>query len=228
MLTAKQNGKIVIARYAQKPGEFTCPECGELVTLRKGSVKVHHFAHRSTSDCGYGKGESELHMDLKMQIFDALVEHPNVESVEIEKSFGAMRADVFAVISGRYVAFEIQLSALSIDDLVRRTQNYANNGIAVIWILHLAEGSSVKRFYQPAAWERWIHTCELGQLFLWAGSGLVRPLKLGNRSHGLLKAPKAHIAEDFTTVRKGVWDKGDFYIPERLLWMRKKGAGRNQ
>lgn len=43
MLTAINNEKIVIARDAQKPGIFTCPECGEVVTLRKGSVKVHHL-----------------------------------------------------------------------------------------------------------------------------------------------------------------------------------------
>ncbi|HAN8177740.1 hypothetical protein ODR32_20365 [Escherichia coli] len=43
MLTAINNEKIVLARDAQKPGIFTCPECGEVVTLRKGSVKVHQL-----------------------------------------------------------------------------------------------------------------------------------------------------------------------------------------
>ncbi|PHM39288.1 putative competence protein [Xenorhabdus mauleonii] len=225
MLTALQNNKIIIARDAQKPGDFHCPECFEPLTLRKGSIKTHHFAHRSSSNCGYGKGESERHMDLKMQVFDSLLGHPNVEHVELEKSLGRVRADVFANISGTQVAIEIQISKVSIEDLVRRTQAYAEQDIALIWIQHLPKGSSLFKFERPTTWESWIHTCNLGQIYLWLGNGCITPIKLANHEHGVQISHKYHIAEDFHKVTKGSWDKGKFYIPNRVLWCRIRGSG---
>ncbi|RIQ17798.1 hypothetical protein DLN06_26130, partial [Salmonella enterica subsp. enterica serovar Newport str. CFSAN000835] len=201
MLTAMHNGKIVIAREAKKPGAFTCPECGEPVTLRKGSVKVHHFAHRSTTTCGYGKGESELHMDLKMQVYDALRGHPDVSEVALEAAVGTVRPDVLATIRGCRVAFEVQLSALGIDDLYRRTAACASQDIAMIWILYWPDGTTLNRLYRPASWERWLNTCGLGTLYFWAGNGWVRPIRLGNRRHGVQRAPRAHLVEDFTQTR---------------------------
>lgn len=220
MLTAINNEKIVIARDAQKPGIFTCPECGEVVTLRKGSVKVHHFAHRSTTSCGYGKGESELHMDLKMQVYDALNAHREVEYVAMEVAVGDVRPDVLAIIRGQQVAFEIQVSSLSIEDLYRRTAAYAAQDIAMIWILHWPEGTALDRLYHPASWERWLHTCGMATLYFWAGDGWVRPVRLGNRQHGLQRAPRAHRVDDFEPKRTGGWIKGDFLIPARFIWNR--------
>ncbi|HGP2812009.1 TPA: competence protein CoiA [Salmonella enterica] len=225
MLTAMHNGKIIIARDAQKPGIFTCPECGEPVTLRKGSVKIHHFAHRNTMSCGYGKGESELHMDLKMRLYDALLAHPDVTGVALEAAVGRVRPDVLAVIRGQQVAFEIQLSSLSIEDLYRRTAACAAQDIAMIWILSSPEKTILSLMYRlrkPSAWERWLNTCGLGCLYFWASGGWVRPIRLGNRQHGLQKAPRAHLVDDFEPKRIGGWKKGDFLIPARFIWNRKK------
>ncbi|EDN4781679.1 hypothetical protein BWQ12_001926 [Salmonella enterica subsp. enterica serovar Braenderup] len=218
MLTAMHNDKIVIAREAKKPGAFTCPECGEPVTLRKGSVKVHHFAHRNTTTCGYGKGESELHMDLKMQVYDALRGHPDVSEVALEAAVGTVRPDVLATIRGCRVAFEVQLSALGIDDLYRRTAACASQDIAMIWILYWPDGTTLNRLYRPASWERWLNTCGLGTLYFWAGNGWVRPIRLGNRRHGVQRAPRAHLVEDFKQTRIPGWIKGDFRIPARFIW----------
>lgn len=222
MLTAMHNGKIIIARDAQKPGIFTCPECGEPVTLRKGSVKIHHFAHRGTTSCGYGKGESELHMDLKMQVYDSLRTHPDVTEIALEAAVGKVRPDVLATIRGQQVAFEIQISSLSIEDLYRRTAACSAQDIAMIWILHWPEGSTLGRLYRPASWERWLHTCGMATLYFWAGDGWVRPVRLGNRQHGLQKAPRAHLVDDFEPKRISGWIKGDFLIPARFIWNRVK------
>ena len=32
----------------------TCPACGESLVAKKGQKMMHHFAHKSGSDCEYG------------------------------------------------------------------------------------------------------------------------------------------------------------------------------
>jgi len=227
MLTAINNEKIVITRDAQKPGIFTCPECGEVVTLRKGRVKIHHFAHRSTTSCGYGKGESELHMDLKMQVYDSLRDHQDVEEVEIEVAVGNIRPDVLATIRGCRVAFEIQISALSIDDLYRRTELYARSGVYVIWLLSVnPKVNTWYRLRRPESWERWIHHSysggnRSGEIHFWYGNGLVRPFRYGNYDRGLGMARRAHIVDDFFPIRLPSWTGGGFHYPERRVWRRR-------
>jgi hypothetical protein len=41
---------------------------------------------------------------------------------------------VYAVIQGVRVAFEVQVSTLTLDDLARRTASYAREGVAVCWM----------------------------------------------------------------------------------------------
>jgi len=41
-----------------------CPACGEALIARKGTRKVHHFAHYGGADCGYGL-ETALHYRAK-------------------------------------------------------------------------------------------------------------------------------------------------------------------
>lgn len=226
MLTALQNDKVVFARDAKKPGEFICPECGELVTLRKGRIKIHHFAHRIKSSCGYGQGESELHMEIKLQVYDALVVHPEVEFVAIETKVGSSRPDVFAVIQGNKVAFEIQTSPATVDALYNRTANYEKQGVSVLWIL--AENPNFDTRYRilhPSAWERWIHHSNsgkgrTGEIHFWFGDGLVRPFRYGNHARGTGKARRVHIVDDFSPIRLPAWSGGGFNYPNRLIWRR--------
>lgn len=238
MLTAKQNGKIVIARYAQKPGVFTCPECGELVTLRKGKIVVHHFAHKPPITCQYGKGESAEHHRVKMELYEALLAHEGATEVEVERSFGLVRADVAARIDGRRVAFEIQRSSVDFDELHRRTEAYYTLGVSVVWIL-LPREDLFKGRIAPKKWEIWTHAAHLGEAYYWIGEGMVRPVKFGEylidvplTDFGggysypskryrtpIIKHP-AHLVEDFTHDTARAWCRGAYDIPQRRLWKR--------
>ena len=42
----------------------TCPACGESLVAKKGQKMMHHFAHKSGSDCEYGY-ETSLHLAAK-------------------------------------------------------------------------------------------------------------------------------------------------------------------
>ena len=107
MLTAvRQFDSVkVIARDTHKAdGPFQCPGCMQMVTVRKGNIKAHHFAHKPPVTCARGKGETEQHLRTKLAIFDALSGEANVTELELERSFGISVADVFARISGVPVA----------------------------------------------------------------------------------------------------------------------------
>ncbi|MGO9265463.1 MAG: competence protein CoiA [Candidatus Binataceae bacterium] len=137
MLTAiRQSDKTkVLARIvvrAESP--FLCPLCLREVILRKGKIKVHHFAHKPPVTCSLGAGETEEHHRAKLAIYDALRVNTLVSDVELEKDLGGSVADVYARISGVRVAVEIQRSSLTVNEIVARTQNYHRLQIAVLWI----------------------------------------------------------------------------------------------
>jgi len=188
----------VIARDVTKEdGPFRCPECAGIVLVKKGHVKVHHFAHKPPFDCQYGQGESEEHRRAKMAIYDALRVHPDVTKAQLERSLpkGPVRPDVSCYIRGTPVAIEIQLSTLGLDEIDRRTRAYHSLGICVLWmplytdeLEHqvqsilaelggLRETDQEKRNrYSPAVWEKYLHTLYFGHVFYWSEHATVRPV----------------------------------------------------
>ena len=63
---------------------FSCPECNSEVILKKGKVRAHHFAHKPPVDCIYGVGESQKHLTIKRQVYEALVNHHNCSRCELD------------------------------------------------------------------------------------------------------------------------------------------------
>lgn len=55
-----------------------CPDCAGRLVAKKGSVRIHHFAHASGADC-IGAGETALHRLAK----DLLKEHPEIALPEL-------------------------------------------------------------------------------------------------------------------------------------------------
>lgn len=181
MLTARRNPfePPVLARDAQKDeAPFVCPSCGTEVVLHKGNIKIHHFQHKPPVRCSRGEGESQLHLHIKLAIYDALRKEANVTDVEIEKEFGIARADVYAKINGFPVAIEVQKSILSVEDITRRTASYHSLNIAVLWVaLPSVKLESDK--YSPSAWEKWVHAANYGRVYYWQSGQKLRPVHFG-------------------------------------------------
>ena len=176
MLTALRQSDVVkvIARKCERDeAPFQCPSCQREVTLRKGSIKVHHFAHKPPVTCSRGKGESEQHLQVKLSIFDALSREGNVTELEVERDFGISVADVFACISGTPVAIEIQRSTLSANEINARTRNYHRLGIAVLWIALPSPDLATSK-YSPSAWEKWCHATYFGRVYYWEQGQVLR------------------------------------------------------
>jgi len=73
MLKAKRvsDNADVLATEVTRGPEYRCPECNQLVIIRKGPKVIHHFAHRTDASCAYGRGETQAHLRAKLMLRDA-------------------------------------------------------------------------------------------------------------------------------------------------------------
>ena len=160
----KDDGETVEA-WSQKEssGLFACPSCGGEVILRGGRRRLDHFAHVAERKCLHDLGESENHRRCKAELWVCLADAPHVSDVQLERPLGEVRADVSANINGVPVAIEIQLSNLSVDDIIRRTKEYTRRGIYVLWLARWKPALDSGR-YTPKPWERWLHAAYFGRV----------------------------------------------------------------
>jgi len=56
------DGKVVFPHTCRRSKDYTCVRCGSQVVLKRGAVKVPHFAHKGAGACA---GESLLHLSTK-------------------------------------------------------------------------------------------------------------------------------------------------------------------
>ncbi|HGN1705466.1 MULTISPECIES: competence protein CoiA [unclassified Providencia] len=242
MLTANTDlGDRIVAKEAVKKGvRYFCPECHSEVILKQGKVLTAHFAHKPPVSCYYGSGESEQHRRAKEEISKALQFWEDTEYVEIEKSFGDVRADIYAVIRNVKVAIEIQKSTLTPEIIVKRTEAYTKKGIYILWIA-LADERINKYSYIPKWWEKWLHAAYFGRLYYWEHLDYVIPVSFGDvqtyveetswgggymKTLKRYKRPIQHspvsIVESFTPAFGKAWSYGSFQIPNRLIFTQRK------
>lgn len=166
----------MLARDAERTdAPVACPGCSTELILRKGPIRIHHFAHKAPTSCRLGFGETQDHFQVKLAIFDGLRGQDNVTDLELEKRLAGSVADIYAVISGVPVAIEVQRSDLGIEGIAARTANYHRLGIAVIWVA-LSNGDLDFERYSPSAWERWCHAAYFGRVYYWSQGQALRPL----------------------------------------------------
>lgn len=83
MLTAQTKSGIIFSLgkeykketlvIIRKNEEFFCPACGERVSLKLGTQRINHFAHRSGTVCrDFYEGETLYHMKGKLQLYQWL------------------------------------------------------------------------------------------------------------------------------------------------------------
>src|SRR5262245_19246165 len=175
MLVAKRvsdNTPVVAIEVARGP-EYRCPDpaCNQLVTIRKGTKVIHHFAHRPDASCAYGRGETQEHLLAKLLLRNEFRRRELQADVErvVLSSESDRRADVLVwkPDSDRRVAIEVQHSYLSVADIERRTKAYIAASVPVIWIglrnwgrLEVGDRSLNGYYamnYRSRDWEKWAH-----------------------------------------------------------------------
>lgn len=65
MLVTLANNNRIEAEYAEKGPDCIFPNGKVDVVLKKGRVRIHHFAHKAASTCPFSKSESQAHYTAK-------------------------------------------------------------------------------------------------------------------------------------------------------------------
>lgn len=243
MLVASIKGsriRVNAWQTTREEGPFCCPVCGHEVVLHKGMVRVHHFAHKANANCTHGAGETNLHRMAKMEIYQSLSMCRGL-TCQLEAPLDGVRADVLvkSVSTKRTYAIEVQISQLTMAEIIERTRRYARQDVYVLWLFEWKPELLTKQ-YAPSLKERWAHALNFGWVYYWRGSDEVTPVKFGKHmlwrpaaewfeegeeqsAGGYEYASKRYrtpqagkplsISRDFQGVTRAAWTGGDIIIP---------------
>lgn len=124
--------------------DLECHLCGGELIIKSGLIRIKHFSHKPDSPCScdYDRHpESYEHLFFKKllstELGNEFHEYLNIKP-KLEYPIHEVKriADiVFEFPSGWLVAHEIQLSQITIEELEKRTNDYRNAGVDIIWWL---------------------------------------------------------------------------------------------
>jgi competence protein CoiA len=134
--------KIPDPRGTLTANQLICPLCETEMIIVAGPIKMHHFRHKVECRSDYGRHpESYNHLRTKAIIAERVTEWMK----EFTRAKGELEVPIpevnrvvdvlFTFPNGWRVAHEIQLSAITIEELESRTNDYLKAGIDVFWWL---------------------------------------------------------------------------------------------
>ncbi len=121
--------------------ELRCPDCKHPMHVVQALTRIAHFAHNPgrTSNCAISSGETIRHIYSKVAISAKLTSLEMYAGAEIKKeawmSAIQRRADILVTYpDGAIEVHEIQLAAITVDELEERTNDYKEAGAdEIIW-----------------------------------------------------------------------------------------------
>ncbi|MBI3164126.1 MAG: hypothetical protein HYZ24_05535 [Chloroflexi bacterium] len=150
-LTCEYKNEVLVAyrdydldiKQLGRERKLQCRECGGFVYLKKGELKIAHFAHfpnQQTPKCSKSN-ESPEHLECKGFIAKLLESRYSANNVFPEhKVESGQEADVLLDLPNMKVAFEIQFSQQSQEKWKARTELYKKYGVVPVWILGFRKG----------------------------------------------------------------------------------------
>ena len=184
MLVAVLNGLRIEAELADRGLAYKCPNCTQSVILKRGRIKVAHFAHKPPTNCIWASNETLAHLESKKIFRDAAILRGLRSEVEftVPSLPDDRRADVMIWSPSRVqVAIELQHSNIDLKEIERRSFSYARAGIAQAWVPFLnsksmaaaietdegADGDKLIARYSARPFERWCHALHRGHLWFY-------------------------------------------------------------
>jgi hypothetical protein len=224
MLTALVDGKRIYAGHAARGPSYACPGCRANVILRKGQIRIHHFAHEPRQSCVWGEGETEDHLEAKSKLYEAFLNRSLRAEAEWEVPSlgGDRRADVFIWEMGAGpVALELQHTPIVPEAMVTRTKAYMAAGVAPLWVpfIDLPDGvGPVIEGYRPKPFERWISAFGFGEIWYWSPR---HAALFKGRLEPFMSWREGHVWEDAHGFREEV--PGQLVRQEGLMTLRLEG-----
>lgn len=109
--------------------------CKTKAIMKNSSLGLQYFAHHKKGECVH-EGESPKHRILKKELYEILLN--NNYKVEIEKQLlfddYSVRPDIYLQMDDISIAFEIQVTSQSMEQMLYRSKKYNDNGIYVVWL----------------------------------------------------------------------------------------------
>jgi competence protein CoiA len=186
MLVAKLNDNRIEADIAERGQDYVCPnpKCNQPVILKRGRIKIAHFAHKPPMDCTWASGETHAHLEAKKLFRDSFASRGLRAEVEfIVPSLPTdRRADVMVWSpAGVRAAIELQHTSIDIKEIEKRAFSYAREGIAQVWILFIQsqamktaklcrggkQGNLFIERYSARPFERWVNAFHFGRLWFY-------------------------------------------------------------
>lgn len=173
---------------------------------------------------GFSKTESDRHVIGKQALYVTLLKHSSVTKLEFERNLGTVRPDISAYIGKHPVAVEIQVSGLTKDEIVHRTNEYTKKGIYVLWVCanYYITGS----YETVDKWMRFLHGLYYGWMFYPRIDGMLIATKTKatfsnsrylKTTRDVVEQSVKHIVDDF----KPEYRKPFHGFPEAMLWIPK-------
>lgn len=136
LIAVNKQNQYCLADRAGPEEEYFCPACFKPVLLRRGQIKVSHFAHQQRSGCSFlAEGETTTHLRGKLSLFRYFSTFGQVEIEPVLKEIG-QRPDLLLVDQNESrLAIEYQCSPLSVKRLHERNAGYQKLGLRVLWLL---------------------------------------------------------------------------------------------
>ncbi len=116
--------------------KFYCPQCQQPVQLKIGKYNTPHFAHNANSNCVqlFSEGESKLHLQGKIQLFEWLKGLGHTVKLEPYLPELSQRPDMLVTRQQKQFALEFQCSTISHEKWQLRTSGYEKNSIKALWL----------------------------------------------------------------------------------------------
>lgn len=106
--------------------------CGNSGHMKQNKYGTKYFVHNRRGDCN-SQQESPEHLFLKDKI--AQICKKFAPFVDVEKTGTDWIADVYVENEDQNYVFEIQLSEISVEEIILRSNKYIRDGIIPIWIV---------------------------------------------------------------------------------------------
>ncbi len=140
---------LALLRQLSDSHLLRCPQCASLLTLKAGTVRLHHFAHVNLSACGAAdhEPESDLHRLGKFTLYQHFRRGAQAAALERWLPATEQRADCFIQMDNDHgYALEFQQANNTVERWNERHHLYQSLAISDLWFL-----GSVR--YTPSASE---------------------------------------------------------------------------
>ncbi|MFJ7668079.1 competence protein CoiA [Lysinibacillus sp. NPDC097195] len=137
-----QHSRQALQQYRQQQ-QFFCPQCQQPVQLKIGRLMIPHFAHMANQSCDqrFAEGESKLHLQGKIQLFEWLKTCGHTVELEPFLTKLSQRPDLLLQTEHFPLAIEYQCSPITHETWHVRTEGYKRNNMQVLWLFQTPQNN---------------------------------------------------------------------------------------